>query len=208
MIHRMSPRAPDGWVLTEREVAERRTEARQLAGGRLASVRYLTLDYRGWDLGYRDGGLRTITDATEWQDPTWLGEGFHSVDHEVELHTADGRVFSIGWDSPGQIESLRFMSGSQIGDYSGGAVWDVSDWPPWADCIGKPVDDVLLHYHPWSESDPGYWCTRATIVVDGNRVEVMLGGWASPSSALGPAADNLAVLLDPSALPEFELRLE
>jgi hypothetical protein len=76
-------------------------------------------------------------------------------------------------------------------------------------CIGKLVDDVLLHYHPWSESDPGYWCTRATIVVvDGNRVAVLLGGWASPSSALGPAADNLAVLLDPAAPPEFELRLE
>jgi hypothetical protein len=84
----------------------------------------------------------------------------------------------------------------------------VTQQPPWSACVGQTINDVLLHYHPWSDSERGYWCTRATILVAGNRVEIMLGGWASPSSALGPAADNLAVLLDPDALPEFEPSLE
>jgi len=202
----MSEELSRGWVRTEREVALRRAHARQLVGARLAEVRYLTLDYRGWDKGYREGSTRAITDPVELHDPTRLGNGFHSVDQEVELQAADGRVFSIGWDTPGR-ESLRFRFGSQIPSYSGGAVWTVTQQPPWSACVGQTISDVLLHYHPWSDSEPGYWCTRATIVVEHNRVEIILGGWASPNSALGPAADNLAVLLDPDSLPDFERSL-
>jgi hypothetical protein len=199
---------PKGWVPTEQDVVARRLAARRLVGLRMASVHYLNIDYRGWDLGFREPALREVANGAEWERPPWNGAGFHSIEFGVEIRTSDNQVFSVSWDPPGEAESLRISASALTGEVTSGAIWDVSAVPPWDACVGRPVTDVVLHYHPWSGSEPGYWCSRATIVVDYERVDVLLGDWAPNGRELGPAANNIAVLLDSDAVPDFELKYE
>jgi hypothetical protein len=47
-------------------LAERRAVARSLVGQRIVQVVYVNIDYRGWDLGFRDQSTRrTMTDEAD-----------------------------------------------------------------------------------------------------------------------------------------------
>jgi hypothetical protein len=79
-----------GWAVDDQALAERRRCAGQLVGRRVIQVRYVDLDYRGWDLGYRDQSKRRrITDNSEWLGPTWDAGSFHHLDSGVELALGD-----------------------------------------------------------------------------------------------------------------------
>jgi hypothetical protein len=181
---------------------ERRQSAKDLVGCRVVQVAYVTIDYNGWELGYRDQlARRIISDTSEWHDPAWNAETFHHLDYGVELTTQDGDLWAITWDPPGATESLVLQPG--LTD-AVGAVWDVTTREPWARCISSPITQVQLRYHPWDEQSGSFWCTRVSLSFGKERVEIILGDRDFPSSALVPAADNIAVLLDPDALPAWE----
>ncbi len=192
-----------GFAPDERALAERRAAARSLVGQRIVQVAYVDIDYRGWDLGYRDqSSRRAITDPAEWREPTWDAGSFHHLDFGVELTTDRGETWGITWDSPIPVdeESIRLQR-TPVSD--GGAVWDVTEWEPWRSCLSAPVSDIALRYHRWSDDWPGFWCTRVTLFFNDSRVEVLLGD-RDQAAALTPSADNLAVLLDVTALPQWE----
>ena len=192
-----------GFASDERELVDRRAAARSLVGQRIVRVTYVDIDYRGWDLGYRDQpSRRTITDAAEWSDPTWDAGTFHHVDFGIELTTDRGESWGITWDSPSPVdgESIRLQRELVSED---GAVWDVTEWEPWHSCLSSAISDVVLRYHRWSDDSPGFWCTRISMFFNDARVEVLLGDRDQAASPT-PSADNIAVLLDPEALPEWE----
>jgi hypothetical protein len=73
----------------------------------------------------------------------------------------------------------------------------------WDQFIGHKISDVQLHYRPWAPND-GYWCTRVTITIRGDDIQ-LLGGQAEAGQTLAPLADNVAVIFPPRRLPEWEL---
>lgn len=193
-----------GFAHDEAELADRRARARAVLVGRnLDRVEYLDLDYRGWDLGYRDQDVRRrITDAGEWDPPTWDAGFFHHVDYGVEFSLDTGAVWSLTWDPPGRVEGLRIQAGPAN---PSGALWDVTDRQPWRDLHAAPIRDVLLRYHPWDPVEGGFWCSRVTLVFPRQHVEVLLGDRAPGSDgSLVPSADNVVVLWHPTVLPAWE----
>jgi hypothetical protein len=194
----------DGWVGTESAMLQRRRRSRALVGRRIvAAVRYVDVDYRGWDLGYRDSGARRlITDPAEWAEPTWDAGWFHRVDYAIEFDTADGQTWSIGWDAPWLGESVYL-----IAEPSGavGAVWDVTGHEPWSGHLADPLTDVEPRYHPWSP-EGGFWCTRISLLFGQQYIDVLLGDEDArdSQSVLGPSANNLAVLFGDIELPDWE----
>jgi hypothetical protein len=191
-----------GWVATQEEIADRRAIANRLVGMRIVEVHYINLDYRGWDLGHHDPSVRrAITDEAEWQVPTWDGGQFHHVDLGIELSADGGATWSITWDPLGGRESLRLQEGParQVG-----AVWDATAREPWRSCLDSPVTDVQLRYHPWDVDAGSFWCSRISLVFGTGVVETLLGDRGPGNNNLVPSADNIAVLLDPSRLPEWE----
>ena len=165
-------------------------------------VRYLDLDYRGWDLGYRDQSTRrVITDSAEWEEPTWDAGTFHHADFGVELVIDDGTSWAVTWDVPARTESLVVRPGLAGG---AGALWDVTARDPWRRCIRSPITGVELRYHPWGERSGGFWCSRVSLSFGDLRVEVLLGDREPQAGLLVPSADNVAILLDPEELPEWE----
>ena len=192
-----------GFAQDEIALVERRAAARSLVGQRIVRVAYVDIDYRGWDLGFQDqSSRRAITDAAEWSEPTWNAGTFHHLDFGVELTTDRGETWGITWDSPSVVdgESIRLQRDS-VSDV--GAVWDVTEWEPWQSCLSAPVSDIVLRYHRWSDYSSGFWCTRVTLLFNDSRVEVLLGD-CDQSGALTPSSDNLAVLFDIAALPQWE----
>jgi hypothetical protein len=192
-----------GWVANEQGLADRRALAERLVGKRIIEVQYVDLDYRGWDLGHHDQSQRrTITDESEWQVPTWDAGHFHHVDLGIEFTDENGKTWSVTWDLPGDTESLRLQQGPA--SEAGAAVWDVTDREPWRNCIDSAVTDVQLRYHPWEIGAGGFWCSRISIFFGTGRVEVLLGDRGLGDKDLVPSANNIAVVLDPSRLPDWE----
>lgn len=191
-----------GFAPDEQALLDRRAAARSLIGQRIVHVAYVDIDNRGWDLGYRDqSSRRKITDAAEWRDPTWDAGTFHHLDFGIELTTDRDETWGITWDSPSNDgESIRLQR-DPVSER--GAVWDVTKWEPWRSCLSSPVSDIALRYHRWSDSSPGFWCTRVSMFFDDARVEVLLGD-RDQDTALMPSADNIAVLLDPRFMPQWE----
>jgi hypothetical protein len=144
---------------------------------------------------------RAITDESEWQDPTWDAGHFHHLDFGIELNAEDGKTWSVTWDLPGDTESLRLQEGptSEVG-----ALWDVTSRDPWRGCLDFPVTDVQLRYHPWGAKGGDFWCTRISIFFGNRVVEVLLGDRERGGSNLVASANNIAVLLDDSQLPDWE----
>jgi len=197
-----------GWALTEADVTAHRDDARALVGQRLAAVRYVNIDYVGMTRPEFEGrGPRLIEADQEWQQPSWDFGSFHSVDYGVELHTSQQRVFAISWEPPGQTESLwvdeRPLIGSGVSTDAHVAVWDVSSRTRWCEFLDEPTTDVGLHYLAWSPDEPGFWCPRITLWIGDSNIELLLGE-ARGHGELVPAADNVAVLFSPAALPEWE----
>jgi hypothetical protein len=192
-----------GWASTKQALAERRAAARQWTGERVVQVRYVDLDYNGWHLGYRDqASRRVITDAAEWEEPTWDGGTFHFIDYGIEFVTEEDRTWSITWDTRGGTENLCVRTGVAA---SAGAVWDVTSREPWKSCTRFPLGDLVLRYHPWVDRHAsGFWCSRASLVFGSRTVEALLGDQTPGSAELCPASENIAVLLDPIALPSWE----
>jgi hypothetical protein len=192
-----------GWVASEQGIADRRAVAGRLVGKRIVEVCYIDLDYRGWDLGYHDQTLRrVITDASEWRDPTWDAGQFHHVDLGIEFADEDGKTWSVTWDLPGYTESLRLQEGPA--SEAGAAVWNVTDREPWRSGLDSAVTDVQLRYHPWEIGAGSFWCSRISITFGTRRVELLLGDRGPGDNNVVPSANNIAVLLDPSRLPDWE----
>lgn len=192
-----------GFAHDQRALLKRRAAARLLVGQRIVRVAYVNIDYRGWDLGYRDqSSRRAITDSAEWSSPTWEVGAFHHVDFGIELTTDREETWAITWDTPNPVggESLRLQRDPVS---QSGAVWDVTAREPWSTCLSSPVRDVSLRYHPWSDDSPGFWCTRISMFFDDARAELLLGD-RDQAGALTPSADNIAVLMDAGSLPPWE----
>jgi hypothetical protein len=199
----MDPGEPrTGWAADMDSLAHRRAEAAGLIGKRITRVAYVNIDYRGWDLGYRDEiARRKVTDVDEWQVPTWDAGTFHHLDFGVELTLDCGGTRSVTWDPPGMNESLRLQEGPVS---ERGAVWDVTETEPWRTCLTSQVTGVELRYHPWGDHSDGFWCTRISIGFGPRGLELLLGDLEPESGGLAPSADSVAVVWGAALLPSWE----
>lgn len=196
------------WAASQVEADARQQDANQLVGERVRAVRYFTLDYRrhGVHPELLDSGPRTISADSEWQEPTWLYDGFDAMDYGLEVATDSGAVFSLTWDPPGEREGIGLqpvqMLGSGVRDDADVAIWVVGDRAPsWAPLVGGQVVAVDLHYKPWDEKHGSLWCPHITLLGERGRVEIVMGD--SEHGSLVPSADNIAVLHPGSALPRW-----
>jgi hypothetical protein len=169
-------------------------------------VRYVTLDYRRWELAPNAIGTRVIADASEWLEPPWRYHNCDSVDLGVELTTTGNRVFSITWDALGCHESIGLreqpLLGFRFDEDRDVAIWDVSERSRWQPHLTREViQNVDLHYLPWG--DEGFWCPRITLGFDIGSIELLLGEGRA-DQGVDPSADNVAVLFAPESLPEWE----
>jgi hypothetical protein len=192
------------WAETADLVAERRDDARQLIGSRLAAVSYVLIDYGRPDRSTGFDGPRLISDAKELASPTWHGEAFDCANYAVEFTTEAGQAFTISWDSPGYHVGIWLRAvparGSAYARDADVAVWDVSRAGRWDSFIGAEVTDVLLHYWHWA--DDGYECSRITLVFGDRSVELLLAD-SDANQLLAPSGDNIAVLFPPEPLPRW-----
>ncbi len=83
-------------------------------------------------------------------------------------------------------------------------VWDVTSREPLRSCIQSAISDVSLRYHPWATESEAFWCTRVSISFGEHGGEVLMGDRQPSGTDLVPSADNIAVLLDPDLLPQWE----
>ncbi|GIG19761.1 hypothetical protein Cch01nite_04850 [Cellulomonas chitinilytica] len=197
------------WAASDAEADARRREADELVGERIRSVRYFSLDYRRSEMPPEliDAGPRTVVDASEWTDPTWLCDGFDTTDYGFEIATDSGAVFSLTWDPPGHQEGIGLqpvpMLGSGVRGDADVAIWEVDGRSPsWTSMVGTTVTGIELHYEPWAEGTGApLWCPRITIHGGAARVEVIMGDRAD--GRLVPSADNIAVLHPGTPLPAW-----
>jgi hypothetical protein len=187
-----------GWAETLAEVESRRVAASALVGQSLVSVRYIHIDYTRYDREEPVAdGYREITDEAEWEQPDWKYSTFHSIDYAIELTTNTGSEYFISYDVPGMTESMSFGVGqfrrTHLSSGANIAIWDVSSSEPWSRVVGKPVERVQLDYEPWSEHG-GFWCTAVVLHIGGEQIRVVFGE-GEMDGTLGPAYENLAVLL-------------
>ena len=194
------------------EVEAHRAEVRSLAGGRLASVRYVTIDCARLNGLTTPPGPREVAAADEWAAwaaRTWRYDAGDTLDYGLELTMADGRICSAAWDPPSQHEGMDLLEVPMVGgllDPQGNlAVWDVSATPDWAPLIGTVLTDIDLHYLPWDASDPqgGYWCPRATLHFADLAVQLILVQADAASPELLRSATNLVALFPPQGLPTW-----
>ncbi|HEX7167784.1 MAG TPA: hypothetical protein VF230_12455 [Acidimicrobiales bacterium] len=176
--------------------------ARALEGRRLATVRYLDIDYRRHDVAPDYDGLREITDEGQWAAPTFEFPGGHTVDFGVELETDDGFVYSVTWTPPGDTEGLEVhheaLAGGALSDRPSAAVWDVSTRTTWRAFLGHVVTRVDVHYEPWDDAG-AWWCMRLEFHVDGaGTVELSLAQ-GNPDGTVEPSSDNVVVRLSEHA---------
>lgn len=85
------------WAASAVEADERRRDAHALVGERIRGIRYYTLDYHRHELHPEliDRGPRLIDAESEWDEPTWLFEGFDAMDYGLEVTTDSGTAFSL-----------------------------------------------------------------------------------------------------------------
>lgn len=203
-------RGPVSWAANEAEVEIHRRRSGQLVGQLITEVHYYTIDYRRET--YRpeliDQGPRRIDGTAEWEEPTWSHEGFDAVDFGVELLTDSGRLFSITWDTPGEREGIGLeplpMLGSGVSRDADVAIWDVQPTTAWAHLASAPITYVDLHYTPWHEHGPSYWCPRITLRTENDAVQIIMGD--AQDETLVPSADNIAVLHPGVARPHWPIR--
>lgn len=187
------------------EVEKRRHEANELVGETLAAVRYQTIDYDRHHVTPGMRGQRMIEHESEWANPCWRHIGFHAVEFGIEIDTAGGKFFSVTWDPPGPVESLGIQPeslSSALRPDADVAVWDVTAHDAWRDLVDCRVDEVTLHYEPWGVGTQSFWCPQITLTLGTSEVVFLLGD-ATVDGDLGPAADNLAVLFNPTSLPAW-----
>jgi hypothetical protein len=198
------------FAATPEQREQRRARARELVGLVLERVRYVDIDYDCLDRAPDQGGPRPVLDDAQWLNPSWRYDGFDSIDWGVEFQTAGPRFFTVTWDSPAWTEGIEIRERPLIGyavlDDADVAVWDVTTRSGWSSLIGKPIDDVVLHYFAWETPHAsGFWCPRITITIDKCPVDLILGEAveSTSTSALGHSADNVAVLFPPHAPPSW-----
>lgn len=196
------------WAHSQAEADARQRDANELIGERVRSVRYFTLDYRRNELHPQliGSGPRTVDAESEWQEPTWLNDGFDAMDYGFEVTTDSGAVFSLTWDPPGEREGIGVqqapMLGSAVRSDADVAIWTVGERAvSWAPILGRPVLAVDLHYQPWDEERGSLWCPRIAMHVEEGLVEIVMGD--SEHGALVLSADNVAVLHPGRALPSW-----
>lgn len=202
----MSPNRVSSWAANEKERDARIRHAQRLVGLSVAAVRYFDLDYTVARQGIESTGPRLVTDATEWEAPTWRFEACHSVDYGVEIETTTGRVFSFTWDPPGRIEGLGLREEPLVGETlrpdAPIAIWNVGERSEWRDRLGMVVSSLTMHYRPWDDSGAS-WCPRVTITIGDTPIEFLLAECHANPPGLRPSADNVVVLFDASSLPEW-----
>jgi hypothetical protein len=194
-------------ALAEADVVAQAEQAAALVGQSIVSVQYVTIDYFREERAPRTEGPRTVTEASEWAEPTWQTPACDSVDYGVELHLNNERVFSITWESPGPLlEGLRLLDSGVIGEGvlagAATAIWDVSR-AGWSEVRGRPISGVRLHHALWDPRTSQQWLPRLTIHVGGDVVDVFLGEGAPGDHEVRPSADNLAILFNPAVLPTW-----
>lgn len=194
------------WARTSAEVAERRAHAERLVGQVLSAVRYVDIDYAEMDHPDRPKGPRLIADPAEREQPMWRYPGFDSIDYGVELETEEGRVFSITWDPPREIEGIGIRELPLLDTLRPGAavaIWDVSEEDNWRDVRGRHIVAVELKYLPWSGTSGGFWCP-GVILRFGEYPVVFALADAGAADELAPSADNVAVIFDQDDLPSWQ----
>jgi hypothetical protein len=196
------------WAASAVEAEERRRDAHALVGERIRGVRYYTLDYQRHELHPEliDGGPRLIDAESEWDEPTWLFEGFDAMDYGLEVTTDSGTAFSLTWDLPGEREGIGLqripMLGSGVSRDADVAIWDVGGRTvSWRPMVGTRVTGVDLHYVPWDEARGSLWCPHITFHAEGGAVEVVMAD--SWDRKLVPSANNVAVLHPGRELPPW-----
>jgi hypothetical protein len=196
------------WAASGAEADARRHDANKLVGEPLRGIHYFTLDYRRDELHPEliVDGPRTIDAESEWNDPTWLYDGFDAVDYGFEVITESGATFSLTWDPPGDHEGIGLqpipMLGSGVRRDADLAIWVVGDRAAsWTAMVGRLVAGVDLHYVPWDEERGSMWCPHITLHGEQGRVEVVMGD--SQDGTLVPSADNVAVLHPDASLPAW-----
>ena len=187
------------WAASGAEVEARRHEAEALVGERVRAIRYFTLDYNRQELHPEliDDGPRTIDAESEWNEPTWLYDGFDALDYGFEVITESGATFSLTWDPPGDHEGIGLqpvpMLGSAVRRDADVAIWALGDRAAsWKPIVGTLVTGVDLHYVPWDQSEEVCGARASRSTASRARVEVVMGD--SHDGALVPSADNVAVL--------------
>jgi hypothetical protein len=151
-----------------------------------------------------DGGPRIIHAESEWNEPTWLYEGFDAMDYGLEVTTDPGAAFSLTWDPPGDHEGIGLqpvpMLGTGVRSDADVAIWEVGErTASWTPMVGRRVTGVDLHYVPWEEGCGSLLCPHITCHGEDGHVEVVMGD--SQDGALVPSADNVAVLHPGTSVP-------
>ncbi|MEQ7129307.1 hypothetical protein ABN034_32910 [Actinopolymorpha sp. B11F2] len=196
------------WAASDAEADARRRDANELVGQRIRAVRYYTLDYRRHELHPEliDGGPRIIDAESEWNEPTWLYDGFDAMDYGLEVTTDSGAASSLTWDPPGDREGIGLqpvpMLGTAVRSDADVAIWEVGErTASWTPMVGRRVTGVDLHYVPWQEGHRSLWCPHITFHGEDGHVEVVMGD--SKDGALVPSADNVAALHPGTSLPAW-----
>jgi hypothetical protein len=197
------------WAEDVDEVEVRRAHAQTVVGSNITRVRYFTLDYSRWEMAADLHGPRTIQCQEEWETPSWARPGFDTLDWGLEIEFAEGEVFSVTWDPPGNHEGIRIcnvpIASSTLVEDTPTAIWDVSERSRWKDFIGKSIDSITLNYFPWNRQG-GFWSTRITIEIADSKIHFLLAcGKGEDDPAIYPSANDVVVIFPPTELPQWEL---
>jgi hypothetical protein len=162
-------------------------------GVALATVRYITIDYRRHELGIDVVGPREIMEPSEWSNPTYEFPGGHSVDFGVECVTTEGDVWSVAWIPPGRVEGLAVDRGDLVSRPGDVANWDVGGRAPWNGSVGQRIVEVQPEFEPWDGEVRGaWWCPSMRVRLPSVPVRFMLAEGRSDGS-MAPSANNLVV---------------
>lgn len=182
------------WAANEGERDAWIAYVRGVEGFTINSVRYLDLDYRRHEVAPQLQGPRPVGDLAEWDQPSWLFPGGHTVDFGIEL-AGSGRVWSVGWIPPGRTEGLAVYAcpliPAAISAEAAVAVWDVSEQAPWQTVLGQPIQAVQAHYKSWDDART-WWCPRLEFVFPTLSIEMSLAQ-GTLDGTIKPAADNIVV---------------
>ncbi|MCY1144684.1 hypothetical protein OWR29_42360 [Actinoplanes sp. Pm04-4] len=173
-------------------------------------MRYVGIDYERSDRAPDHRGPRLIVDEDEWAQPSWRYNDFDAIDYGVEIETTADRVFTMTWDSPGWTEGISLRETPMLGFAAAHdadvAIWDVSEYSNWSPYIGRPIDEVTLHYQPSGGTTPldsGFWCPAITLAVGGSPIHILLGDADPSKETLNYSADNIAVVFPPNNPPSW-----
>jgi hypothetical protein len=187
---------PISFAHSVEEVEARKTEALAIVGKRILEVRYVTIDYNRYDLARDHVGFREVSDEAEWATKAWSFPHCDSVDFGVEIETADGSLFSIAWDPPGDYEGIGLypLPMSQLlRPDADVAVWSVGGSSRWVSKLGATITNAELSYAQWSQISGDYWCTSVILHVGISPITLTLGE-ASDDGSIAPSSDNVAIV--------------